>query len=414
MRTWEGPRVLVLHALGSACMGSMQAILVILPFVARQRFGATNWQTTVLTAAVPVTQFFTIFWNHVYARVRLRTYFAILALTACAPIALIGQARNVWQLMAFFVLAALGGAGNSSAMSPVNADLLRVCYQERVRGKAFGIITAAMFAGATITGQVVGVWSDHNADAYRYYFPIIAMLLATALVLYGLICRGAAFRQRTRPVLGDSNSWWTPLADMRRILREDRRFAGYEAAFMSYGIGWMICSALVPALATDRLKLNYSWYAQSTVVAFQLTNLIMLAPMGFVVDRIGPVRLATVSFMWLTIYPVGLIFAPSGGWLLAFSVLYAIGMVGVYLTWTLGPVSLAGDPSKAAHYLAIHGTLVGVRGIVAQGLGMALYSVTGSFVFPMLIAAGGFLWAAWRMRKLAGTRLTSNEPIEPR
>ena len=387
--------------MGAACLGSMQAILVILPFLARQRFGATNWQTTILTAAVPVTQFFTIFWNHVYARVRLRSYFGLLALTACVPVALIGQAANVWQLILYFVLAALGGAGNTSAMSPINADLLRVCYAEGARGKALGIVSAAQFAAAMAAGQLIGIWSDHDRNAYRYYFPVIAGLMLTALGLYARICLSPAFRSRSRPIVAANTSWWTPLTDMTRILREDRRFAGYEAAFMSYGIGWMICTALVPAIATDRMRLNYTSFAQATVVAYQLTNILMLAPMGRVSDCIGPMRLAAGSFMWLAIYPIGLLFAPNGGWLGVFSVLYAMGMVGVQLTWTLGPVSLAGEPSKASHYLAIHGTMVGVRGIVAQGLGMALYSLTGSFVIPLFMAAAGFLWASWRMRQLA-------------
>lgn len=49
----DGPleRVMLLHLMGTFCLGTAIATPYILPFLARERFGANNWQTTVLTAA---------------------------------------------------------------------------------------------------------------------------------------------------------------------------------------------------------------------------------------------------------------------------------------------------------------------------------------------------------------------------
>src|SRR5262249_10028343 len=157
----------------------------------------------------------------------------------------------------------------------------------------------------------------------------------------------------------------------------------------------------LPALGTDRLQLSHSMYALVSLTLYQLTLVAMFAPMGRVADRVGSMWLAAGSFAWLTIYPIGLMFVPSGWWLGVFQVIYWLGMVGVQLAWTLGPVTLARNPADAPAYLAIHGTLVGVRGVVAQGLGMALYSWTGRFEYPLAIAAAGFFWASVRMRALA-------------
>jgi MFS family permease len=396
----RGGRILWLHAAGAFCFGTGLAVQVVLPFLARQRFGATNWQTTVLTAAVPVTQFFSIFWNHLYARLDRRPYLAIVAVLSCVPVGLLGRAENIWEVMGLFALAALGGASGTAAMSPLIADLLRSCYGADVRGRALGIISTAQFGAAMCAGQIMGTWLDRDADAYRRFFPLLALLMAAGLGLFALVCRTPAMAGR-RPEAPPRGSWWAPIRHMAEILRSDRRFAGYEAAFMAYGVGWMICTALVPALATDRLRLNYSQFAQATIVAYQVTNIVMQAAMGRLADRVGPMHLAAGSFLWLTMFPVGLIFAGSGWTLGALNVWYAMGMVGVQLTWTLGPVALAPDAGRAAQYLAIHGTMVGIRGVVAQGLGMALYSLTGDFTIPLLLAAGGFLWASWRMRRLA-------------
>lgn len=401
----ENSRVLRLHIAAAACLGTTQAVIAILPFLARQRFDANNWQTTVITAAIPVMQFFSIFWNHFYARAGTPPYLLALALLHSAAIGLIGAAGNIWAVMACFVIAAFGNAG----MSPLNADVLRSCYPHNVRGRVFGFISTAQMSSAMLTGLIAGRWLDHNHDAFRLFLPAVAAIQVAGLLLLSRIAGHPLFvnRERGRPTT--SEGLLAPFRDMNVVLRADRRFARYEIAFMSYGIGWMICEALLPAIATDKLHLDYGNYTQAKIVLYQLTNIILFSTVGHAVDRVGPMRTATASFLWLTIYPVGLIFITGGAGLKIFCVLYAIGMVGVNLTWTLGPIALAADASRASHYLAIHTTMVGIRGIVAQSLGMAIYSITGSFTIPLSIAAVGFAWAAWRMRELA--RMPLHAPL---
>jgi MFS family permease len=394
--------VLIPHIAAAATLGTTQAVIAYLPFLGRVRFSATDWQTTVLTAAVPVMQLFSIFWNQRYARWRTPRYLIALGLLHVLPIGLVGLAPNIWVVMACFVVAAFGNAG----MSPLNADLLRTCYPHRVRGRVFGYILTAQMGAAMLTGFAVGRWSDRHHDAFRAFLPAIAAVQTVGLLLLAHIARRPIFVGRTRPER-PGRSWLAPLREMRAVLRADRDFAAYEIAFMSYGIGWMVCTALIPVLATDKLHLNYGQYTLATIVLFQLVVILLFAPAGHLVDRVGPMRLAAVSFLWLTLYPVGLLLVKGFAGLAVFSAIYAVGMVGVNLTWTLGPVALASDPSRASHYLAIHTTMVGIRGIVAQGLGMALYVWTGSFAVPLLLAAAGFLWAAIRMNALARSRRTA-------
>ena len=81
---------------------------------------------------------------------------------------------------------------------------------------------------------------------------------------------------------------------------------------------------------------------------------------------------------------------------------YGIGMAGVQMGWMLGPVSLAPSPDRVPQYVAIHTTLVGIRGVIFQGLGMLLYKLSGDFHWPFALAAGAFLWAAIQMYRLQG------------
>jgi len=393
-------RILTLHMLGAGCLGTAISLVFVLPFLARQRFGASDWHTPLLTAAVPVMQLFTILWNHVYARLPVRRYLLLLALLAALPIALIALTDRLSIIIVCFILAAFGGAGGGAALSPLNADLLRTCYAAGVRGRAFGLVsTSQMFATLT-AGLAIGYWSDRDPDAYRWFMPMLACLVATGLTSYALISRIDVFESRSRIAIAGPGPWHAPFRDMVDILRADRRFFRYEVAFMLYGAGWMICTALLPIIGTDRLHLSNTGYASGTVVAFQLSLVLLLGVMGRVADRIGPMRLASLSFLWLTLYPLGLLVCSDLAGLFVITVLYALGMAGVHLSWTLGPVSLAGDPARSPHYLAIHGTLVGVRAILFQGLGIALYRWTGGFVVPLLLGAVGFVLAAWEMRRV--------------
>lgn len=397
----EDPGVLRLHLIGTAAVGAGQALWWFLPFLARQRFDANDLQTLAFTAAVPVAQFLTIFWNHIYARVPIRVYFALVAGMTVIPIATMAVATNVWMVMVCFAIAAFGGVGGGAGLSPLNADMLRACYAVQRRGRAFGWVSAAGMMAVMITGQGIGWWSDADRDAFRVFLPILAGLNLFGLFMYERVSRRPVFRQRSLLKVEATRAWWEPLRDMGAILRRDRRFAAYEVAFMSYGMGFMICTALVPILGTDRLGLSNTEYTRMTVVVFQFTVMLLFVPAGRVADRVGPARLASGSFFWLTLYPLSLIACSGATSLGASTLLFAMGMAGVHLTWTLGPVAMAPDPSRAPHYLAIHGTLVGVRGIVAQSLGVALYAITGGFAIPFAVAAAGFCFGGWHMRRLA-------------
>lgn len=397
----ESKQILRRHLPAAVGLGTSLAVQTIMPFLARQYFHAANWQMTVITAAIPVMQFFSIYWNHFYQRVNPGTYLLALGIAAPCAIASIACMHSIWGLMAVFLVAAFGNAG----LSPLNADLLRSCYAPAIRGRVFGLVAASQMMGAMLAGLGMGEWLNHHAESFRYSLPGIALIQITALGLCWSATRQPLFLERLRPRRPDAGSWWAPLRNLGTTLRADRRFAHYEIAFMSYGVGWMVCSALLPLLAADRLRLDYAQYARATVVAYQLTSVLLMAPVGRLADRIGPLRLSAASFAWLTIYPIGILFTTNGYGLGLFSVLYAIGMVGVQLTWTLGPVALARDASTASHYLAIHTTLVGVRGLLAQGLGMLFYTLTGSFALPLAGAAAAFAWAAWRMRRLGGSSL---------
>jgi MFS family permease len=198
---------------------------------------------------------------------------------------------------------------------------------------------------------------------------------------------------------------------MGSVLAKDRVFARYEAAFMTYGIGWMITFALLPLLATDRLKLPYDTYAESWQVASQLAVVLVTPFAGLLIDRIGAVRLCVVSFAAYALWPTLLLLAGDSKGFAAASLVFGLCAGAVNTAWMLGPVALAPSPDRASQYVAIHATLVGLRGVVFQFAGVFLYTQTGSFTAPLTLAALGFLWASWQMRRLHLLMKASGHPM---
>ncbi len=379
-------------------VASMMAVL------ARKRFGAGDWQTLMITAAVPTLMITAVFWNHLLRRIPLRRYLAIHWACTMIPLALAGLSNSFPFLLTFHVLAAIGASG----WSPIAGELLRRFYGDQVRGRAFGLINVAMFLGMIVASISLGRRLDADENIFRIYLPGAAVAYGLGILILRRLVRSTGVERQRRTELQVRaplalRTIFDPITHMRSVLRKDRAFFRYEAAFMTYGLGWMICYALLPVLATDRLKMSYTDFADSTQVICPLFMLLAAYPMGWLMDRIGPARMSSFSFAWLTLYPIGLALADSVTDVGLATAIYGSGMAGVHIGWMLGPVTLAPSRDHVAQYVAIHTTLVGVRGIVAQGLGMLIYRLTGSFTWAFVVAAVCFAWAAIQMKQLRGT-----------
>jgi len=392
--------VLVMHVVAvTLTQGTWMAGTVVLPLLARKEFGASKTQMLVVTMAPLVLASLSIFWGALLARLTISRYALVYWAISMLPLMAMHWMTSIHQLVALQVVASIGVGG----WSAVNGDLLKRLYPETRRGLAFGLLTGGSVAGGALLSFVIGKALSVDHEAYTWVLPGLGILHLMGVLVLGSLARVTGVE---RPGTKPTGEWSPvrmiePVLHMNRVLREDRIFFRYEAAFMTYGMGWMICWALVPLIITDKLNLSYDQASESTAVAMHLAVLLMTLPAGLLSDRIGPIRISSVAFALYTLYPLLLIGA-VGPWTLASaSVVHGVASAAANMGWLLGPVKLAPTPEKAPQYVAIHATLVGVRGAIFQALGVALYAITGSFWLPLLFAAGGFAWASWQMRSLA-------------
>lgn len=385
------------HLAGVVLMQSTSwSLLSLLPVLARKHFDANNWQTLVITAAPVVLYSLAVFWNHIFNHMSFRRYLACFWIVASAPLLFIPLVTDVWSLIALHVIASAGGAG----MPLASGNILKHLYPAEKRGKIYSVVWASSLLCGALISFGLGEWLTASEEAFRIFMPLTAILQGLgALIFIGLSDRtgGDSAREISDRDLLHVRSIVEPVTHMREVLRNDHNFARYEAAYMTYGIGWMIAAALLPALVTDRLHLPYDSFANSTHVSYLIGMVILLFPAGMLMDRVGAAKSTGLSFLLLGLYPIGLIFADDADSLWWVSLYYGLSHCGASVGWMLGPVSFAPSPDKVPQYVAIHATFVGIRGKLFQALGVFLYELTHDFTIPFIVAALSFVWSAWQM-----------------
>ncbi len=392
---------LALHLAATLLVSAgMSFWICMIPLIAKLRFGANEWQLFLVMVAPPALMTLSLVWNDVLRRVPLPSYIALHWLFTMLPVAGLGFAHSFPQLLALHVLACVGLGG----WSPLNGELLNRLYPASLRGRAFGTLMIPATASGALAVILGGRLLERHDAAMIWMFPSLAAAYGVAMLIVGRLGRGWERASAPSPALGGLRGVLAPVLRMRTTLREDVLFRRYELAFMTYGAGYMICDMLLPLLATTRLGLGYEDVALAAHGTRQALTLLCVLPLGLVMDRLGAERISALAFACLALYPPGLLLAGGPAGLAAASVFFGIGLAGVQHGWMLGPVSLAPTPARVSEYVAIHAALVGVRGILFQGIGVVLYVASGSFLVPLLAASAAFAWAAFQMFRLYALR----------
>ncbi|CAG1007795.1 hypothetical protein PHYC_03478 [Phycisphaerales bacterium] len=402
--------LLLTHILGVALLQSTSmAVWFVFPILARKRFEANDWQTLIITASSSVLFALSIFWNDLFSRRSFAKYLLTWWAVTCLPLAACAFAWDYWSLLIPYFISCLGVAGATPALG----DLLKSLYPDATRGRAYSLMWGVSMVFGALFGLGVGRWLKHDENAFRYYLPLAAALQLAGAGVCIWLAEAAGHNAKRELVADRGQSLWSrvvePVTHAKEVLKADPIFARYEAAYMTYGIGWMIAFALLPMLITDKLHLDYDAATASTQTSYLLALVVFLLPAGWLMDRLGAVRSTGISFAMLSVYPLLYLWASDSGELAIASLVYGVAHAGASVGWMLGPVALAPTPGKVPQYVAIHATLVGVRGKLFQGLGVGLYMLlkgTGvpeiirGFPIPLIIASAAYVWSAVQMFQL--------------
>jgi MFS family permease len=287
---------------------------------------------------------------------------------------LIAQAGWLLVLMAaFWLLEAFPG--------PAYARIVQAIYPPRYRGRALAITRVGMVLALLIVTPLAGLGLD--TLGYQVLFPLAGLVgvLSTLIFSRLRVDEGALPPPQARSL----GSIW-------RILGQNRRFARHLFGFSVYGLGFLMGVPLFPIVQVDRLQLSsttlgYLGLVQS--LCWLLGNVLW----GRMVDRYGGLWVLRQNVAIAMLVPLSYVWAFNAWMLLPAFIAQGIISAGVDLGLISTSIELA-DPDSVAEYSALQATIIGLRGMLAPFVGVALLGlgVPDRAIFAL---GCGFIAAAW-------------------
>ncbi|HXR20204.1 MAG TPA: MFS transporter [Steroidobacteraceae bacterium] len=336
---------------------------------------AVNLAVALVTGAPSMANIVSFAWaNLAHGRSRvgllvaLQAAFAIcVGLIAFAPIAGGGLVLTILAVL----LARMLWAG----VLTVRAAIWTANYPRHVMARVTGRIVVYTEVGMAAVALATGWLLDRRAHLARWIYLLAALAGLAAAWRFRAVRVRREYQLLAAEAGEGINAAPFSLRMLLEILRADPAFRRYMFWMSMYGAGNLMLNAQLVVLFTDRLHLS------STAQVLLLTALpLLLMPLflpawarlfdqGHIIDyrsRQCWSLVAAISIMSVAV----LLRLP---WLLwPGSVMLGASYAGANLGWNLGHNDFA-TLGRAQHYMGVHVTLTGVRGVLAPPIGMLCF-----------------------------------------
>ncbi len=397
-----------------AALGGGWAGYILFPFVLAKSLAAPGWLVTVSVVMETSGMLLALYWGQLMDRGgrrrwllrggvggRLVLVLAVLVHSAYGFLALLGV---VYFFAAMFY--------------PAQNGILQANIGSARRGRVFGQGALVQNLTAAAFSLLLGRMLDADPGRFRLVYPLVGavgflypLILARlprpahdatedplGIFIVPRLPLGRVAWRRLGPALV------TPFREAAATFAADHQFRWYEANFMIYGMAYMMLAPVLPLFFTQELNLSYQEISSARVLIASLGVALFSPLMGRLMDRIHPVRLSTISFAVVALYPAALLVGshlfvdhPALTAYFAFG-FYSLGMAGINVTWNVGSISFAPN-GKGGHYQGIHVAMVGIRGALGPVVGFLLLRWAG-YREVFVTAAVVFLLAALSSRLL--------------
>ncbi len=400
------------HWPAEAFLGLSNGILGLAEFSSMRSLGAPGWTPQLLIAG-QMLWLFAPAWPPLLARMHKQRVFTWLGWCSKGPLFLIafatvvstgsgGQGVGDWGL---FVACLLVHGALDSVYTPHRNAFLRANYPLAVRGRIYGLVGAVSGVAAMLAALFASSFIDSNAVWIRVVFPAAAACGVLGTLLFSRIpWRYDGPRETKGPkgfaMIGHSlvSGWRGSIATLKR----DKGFRDFEIGFMLYGIALLSATPLIATFAEKTLRVSTLEWSQAQRFAFPVSQLVMIPFVGWLSDKIGVVRVSGLAFLSMGLFFAAMTQVSEAWHLTALFAFYGVGMAGVNVGWSLGPLHFA-PTGRAHHYSAVHVACVGIRSLVGPVLGLAVVkfaSAPAAFVVSCVLECLAFVWMFRLARKV--------------
>ena len=182
---------------------------------------------------------------------------------------------------------------------------------------------------------------------------------------------------------------------LNNVLRSDAEFRHYMIAMMIFGSGNLMLIPMLVIQLNEQLELNQLMQVMVTSTVPLLVLCFSIPYWARVLDRMHIFTFRAVhSWFFVTssaLFAVSLITGISE-FLWPASMMLGGALAGGHLGWNLGHNDFSSD-GTSSHYMAIHVTLTGLRGLVMPLIGVGFYQYLsvhwpGSGSYALLLSLG--------------------------
>jgi MFS family permease len=390
------------HLPAAGLDGLVAGLFTLNDIVLRKTFGAGPLLITLLVMAAPVSQLLAIVWGNLMHGRPKRPFILGFGGGGRMLLVFVGLATSAVA----FTIPVIVSIGLAVAIIPALNALYQTNYADAERGRVFGLIMSVTAVATIGASLAAGWWMDHDPHIYRVLYPVAGVLgLLAAILYYRIRPRGPSGRGADDLSAADwlgavTGAVRNPFKGARTLFRDDPNFFRFEMSYMLYGMAFMILQPVLPFFLVDEIQVQYSEAATARGLLFWGVVAILSPFFGRMLDRWNAVRVSIVGFSILTVFPVLLAVSTGIGGVYAAFTLYGAAMAAVNIAWTMGPILFAGK-KDAASYMGVHVTMVGIRGLIGNPVGLLLFQTIGSRA-TFLVSSGFFVAAVvtmWRLHR---------------
>jgi MFS family permease len=366
--------------LGMACglvEGGTVAVLVKKGFSGLVTPHAVDFAVAIVSGAPALANISSFAWaNLAHGRARVGVLASLQAAFAIA-VGLIALAPVSHGGLALTLCAVAGARVLWAGILTVRAAVWSANYPRHVMARVTSRIVMASSLGIALVALLAGWILDVQARSARWLYLFAASCGLLAAFLYRAVRVRREYQLLAAEAeIGATDSTFS-LSMFRQILREDASFRSYMFWMSLYGSGNLMMTAQLVVLFSDRLRLGgLTQILLLTVVPLMLMPLFLpawarLFDRGHIIEYRSRQCWALVAAIVLLTIGVMLkmqLFLWPG------AVLIGVSYAGANLGWNLGHNDFA-SPGRAQHYMGVHVTLTGVRGLIAPPVGMACYEL---------------------------------------
>jgi MFS family permease len=379
----------VLVALFTGVTGPFTGLLL------RRDLGATPLQLSLMASAGAACLLTSVAWVRVIDGRAPLPWVVWPTFVARALYLLVPVVGSAWSLVGIVV----SGSLLNTLVAPAHAAVIQRVYPRAQRGRALGFVRTIGAVAAVLLAPALG--GLIGAAGYRWVLAAAAVAgMGASLCLSRLPVGPADGEVPARPGLREA---WA-------AVRRDAAFRRLLAAMFVFGSGVWLQMPANTLMIADVLAATPGQVGLFAAVG-ALAALAGNAVWGRLADRWS----SRHALRW--VYAVGalspLLYALAGSpWMLAATaVTDALMHTGLDLVWTLAVIDVAG-PRRVTQYMAIAGTLAGVRGVLAPLVAGALITAFGVHAVYVVAAVAMAIAAGWLARPTpaAGREVAATRP----